>query len=105
MRILLLFFLTFVTPALLWASSQGEELRVYQLAQQGWQIQEKESFIDKRPGLKPYQNLRRDVQVVLYRLQRGEDVLFCRVEYDSQQDTIRESCASSAEEAAERLTD
>jgi len=105
MRILALFFLAFVMPALLWADSPSEELRLSQLIQQGWQIQEKESFVDQRPGLKPYQNLRRDVQVVLYRLQRGGDLLFCRVEYDSQQDTIRESCAPSAEEAAQRLTD
>ena len=78
---------------------------IHQLIQQGWRIQEKESFIDKRPGLKPYQNLRRDVQVVLYRLKRGGDVLFCRVEYDSQQDTIREVCATSAEEVEKRLKD
>jgi len=105
MRILPLFLFTLLTTALMCTSSLGEEARVYQLIQQGWQIQEKESYIDKRPGLKPYQNLRRDVQVVLYHLKRGEDVLFCRVEYDSQKDTIRELCTTSAEEAAQPLTD
>ena len=78
------------------------ELHVYSLSRQGWHVLEKISFVDRRPGLKPYQNLRRDVQVVQYRIQRGEEVLFCRVEYDSQQDTIREYCASTAEKAAEQ---
>ena len=105
MRILPLAFLTLLTSALFFTSSRAEQLRVSQLTQQGWQIQEKKSFIDRRPGLKPYQNLRRDVQVVLYRLKRGEEVLYCRVEYDSQQDTIKERCATSAEEAEKRLTD
>jgi len=97
--------LMFVALASLSEKSRAEELRVHQLVQQGWQVQEEESFIDQRPGLEPYQNLRRDVQAVLYRLRRGEDVLFCRVEYDSQQDTIRESCASSPEAAAKRFTE
>ena len=79
------------------------ELHVYSLSRQGWHVLEKKSFVDRRPGQKPYQNLRRDVQVVQYRLQRGEEVLFCRVEYDSQQDTIREYCASTSEKAAEQV--
>jgi hypothetical protein len=37
--------------------------------------------------------LKRDVQVVLYRLHRQQQELFCRVEYDSQQDTISEMCS------------
>ena len=77
------------------------ELHVYSFSRQGWHVLEKKSFVDSRPGLKPYKNLRRDVQVVQYRLQRDEELLFCRVEYDSQQDTIREYCASTAEIAAE----
>ena len=103
MKILQLFLFTLLTTALLCTSSLAEETRVHQLLEQGWKIEEKESFIDKRPGLKPYQNLKRDVQVVLYRLKRGQDILFCRVEYDSQKDTVREACATSAEEAARRL--
>ena len=78
------------------------ELHVYSLSRQGWQVLETKSFVDSRPGLKPYQNLRRDVQVVQYRVQRGEEVLFCRVEYDSQQDTIREYCTSIDEKATEQ---
>ena len=64
-----------------------------QLRQQGWKVEEKRSFVGSRPGKRPYQMLKRDVQVVLYRLLRQQQELFCRVEYDSQQDTIREMCS------------
>ena len=37
--------------------------------------------------------LKRDVQAAPYRLHRQQQELFCRVEYDSQQDTIREMCS------------
>ena len=66
---------------------------MFQFRQQGWKVEEKKSFVESRPGKRPYQMLKRDVQVVLYRLHRQEHELFCRVEYDSQQDTIREMCS------------
>ena len=53
----------------------------------------KEKFCGEQTRKSPYQMLKRDVQVVLYRLHRQEQELFCRVEYDSQQDTIREMCS------------
>ena len=65
-----------------------------QLRQQGWKVEEKKSFVESRSGKRPYQMLKRDVQVVLYRLHRQQQELFCRVEYDSQQDTIREMCST-----------
>jgi len=52
-----------------------------------------ESYIDSRPGKKPYEMLKRDVQVVLYRLHRGTEELFCRMEYDSQQESVQENCS------------
>ena len=79
----------------------AEELNVYSLSKQGWNVLEEKKYIDERPGLKPYKNLRRDVQVIQYRLERGEEVVFCRVEYDSQQDKILEFCTPKPVKALE----
>ena len=76
---------------------------VLELKRQGWEVIEKQSHVESRPGLKPYQNLNREVQVVKYRLSKNEQVYFCLVEYDSQLDTIRGSCADSEKEAREHL--
>ena len=80
-------------PLLAWSMNQESKETMIQLKQQGWKVEEKKSFIESRPGKRPYQMLKRDVKVVLYRLHRQEQELFCRVEYDSQQDTIREMCS------------
>ena len=76
-----------------WSMNQVSKESMIQLRQQGWKVEEKKSFVESRPGKRPYQMLKRDVQVVLYRLHRQKQELFCRVEYDSQQDTIREMCS------------
>ena len=80
-------------PLLVWSMNQEKKESMIQLKQQGWKVEEMKSFVESRPGKRPYQMLKRDVQVVLYRLHRQEQELFCRVEYDSQQDTIREMCS------------
>ena len=76
---------------------------VIELKRQGWKVTETHSSVEARPGIKPYQNLKRVVQVVKYRLNKGTEVLFCVVEYDSQGDTIRESCADSLQQAEKKL--
>ena len=76
-----------------WSMNQVSKESMIQLRQQGWKVEEKKSFVESRPGKRPYQMLKRDVQVVLYRLHRQEQELFCRVEYDSQQGTIQEMCS------------
>ena len=80
-------------PLLAWSMNQVLKESMIQLRQQGWKVEEMKSFVERRPGKRPYQMLKRDVQVVLYRLHRQQQELFCRVEYDSQQDTIREMCS------------
>ena len=82
-------------PLLAWSMNQVSKESMIQLRQQGWKVEEKKSFVESRPGKRPYQMLKRDVQVVLYRLHRQQQELFCRVEYDSQQDTIREMCSQN----------
>ena len=80
-------------PLQAWSMDQVSKESMVQYRKQGWKVEEKKSFMESRPGKSPYQMLKRDVQVVLYRLHRQEQELFCRVEYDSQQDTIREMCS------------
>ena len=76
---------------------------VIELKRQGWKVTETHSSVEARPGIKPYQNLKRIVQVVKYRLNKGTDVLYCIVEYDSQWDTIRESCSESMQQAEKKV--
>ena len=80
-------------PLQAWSMDQVLKESMVQFRKQGWKVEEKKSFVESRPGKRPYQMLKRDVQVVLYRLHRQQRELFCRVEYDSQQDTIREMCS------------
>ena len=82
-----------VRPLCLGAIETYSEMQVFQLKLQGWKLEEKESYIDSRPGKKPYEMLKRDVQVVLYRLHLGTEELFCRMEYDSQQESVQENCS------------
>ena len=83
----------YLMPLLAWSMNQVSKESIVQFRKQGWKVKEKKSFVESRPGKSPYQMLKRDVQIVLYRLHRQEHELFCRVEYDSQQDTIREMCS------------
>lgn len=76
---------------------------VLELKRLGWEVVEKKSRIESRAGQKPYQNLKRVVLVVKYRLRKDKELYFCLVEYDSQLDTIRESCADGEKEAREHL--
>ena len=76
---------------------------VLELKRLGWEVVEKKSRIESRAGQKPYQNLKRVVLVVKYRLSKDEELYICLVEYDSQLDTLRESCADNEEKASERL--
>ena len=80
-------------PLQAWSMNQVSKESMVQYRNQGWKVEEMKSFVESRPGKRPYQMLKRDVQVVLYRLYRQQQELFCRVESDSQQDTIREMCS------------
>ena len=76
---------------------------VLELQRLGWKVVEKKSRIESRAGQKPYQNLKRVVLVIKYRLRKDKELYFCLVEYDSQLDTIIESCADNEEKTEERL--
>jgi len=87
----------------LYANTAPLLAEVIELKRQGWKVTETHSSVEARSGIKPYQNLKRVVQVVKYRLNKGTEVLFCVVEYDSQWDSIRESCADSLQQAEKQV--
>ena len=88
---------------LLLANTPPLHAEVIELKRQGWKVTETHSSVEERSGIKPYQNLNRVVQVVKYRLNKGTEVLFCVVEYDSQRDSILESCADILQQAEKKL--
>ena len=88
---------------LLLANTPPLHAELIELKRQGWKVTETHSSVEERSGIKPYQNLKRVVQVVKYRLKKDTKVLFCVIEYDSQWDTIRESCADSLHKAEKKL--
>lgn len=79
---------------LTFAENKTDVTKVFKLKQQGWKVVEKQNIIEKRPGIKPYQNLERVVELVKYKMKKGEVFKFCKVEYDSQLDKIFDSCDS-----------
>ena len=54
------------------AENKSDVTKVYKFKQQGWKVVEKQNIIEKRPGIKPYQNLERVVELVKYKLKKGE---------------------------------
>ena len=85
------------------ANTAHLHVEVIELKRLGWKVTETHSSVEARPGIKPYQNLKRLVQVVKYSLNKGTKALFCVVEYDSQWDKIHESCADSLHQAEKKL--
>ena len=92
-----LFFVQWSENVLIYANNENETRKIIELKRQGWEVVEKQSNIEKRPGIKPYENLERLVQVVKYKLNKDKKVVFCIVEYDSQLDRIIDACDSVAE--------
>ena len=86
-------------------SKSPEAFKLLELKRKGWKVLEKQSEVESRTGLKPYQNLKREVLVVKYRLRKGVMFLFCLVEYESQLDTISEACDVSQKIAEKRPLD
>ena len=88
---------------LLLANTAPLHAEIIELKRQGWKVTETHSSVEERSGIKPYQNLKRVVQVVKYRLNKGTEFFFCFVEYDIQRDSIRDSCAYSLQQAEKKL--
>ena len=69
-----------------------ENVGVYELTQQGWQIIARADRRELRAGEAPYEALTRVVLVSEYQLQKGEEKIICTLVYDSQKDAQTEAC-------------
>tara|TARA_Y100001970_G_scaffold225626_1_gene278640 strand:+ start:722 stop:1051 length:330 start_codon:yes stop_codon:yes gene_type:complete len=78
------------------AEKRTQTTDIFKLKTQGWKVVEKQNKIESRNGIKPYQNLKRVVQVVKYKLKKGENILYCILEYDSQLDKLIDFCDPDA---------
>ena len=95
--LMFLFFVQWAKIDSSYAKNKNETRKIIELKRQGWKVFEKQSKIEKRPGIKPYEKLVRIVQVIKYKLNKDNKVVFCIVEYDSQLDRIIDACDSVAE--------
>ena len=58
----------------------------------GWRVSDRREEKKELPGIEPYENLIRVIQVVHYRLEKAGQVMRCTAEYDSQRDKYTETC-------------
>lgn len=72
--------------------AQDQTPSIAALQADGWRIIEKTERQDRLPGLPPYENLVRVVQIVQYRLRKGDRLMHCKATYDSQRDHYGETC-------------
>jgi len=87
----LIFTVMFSTPVLA-DNAKSNSLTVYNLKKDGWWVVEQKHYVEVRPGEHSYSSLKRYIQVVVYILQKAEKRKKCIMEYDSQNDTLREEC-------------
>ena len=86
------FVFSLLLKVVLAGNGNTNSLNVYDLKQDGWYVVKQKSYVDVRPGTYSYGNFKRYVQVVVYILQKAEKQQKCIMEYDSQNDTLKEEC-------------
>jgi len=69
-----------------------EPVRVRDLTLNGWKIIEKSAQTLRKPGVPPYENMTRVIEVTTYRLAKGQRHYTCSIAYDRQQDQFEEGC-------------
>ena len=80
---------------ILWAGPiAAKEISVAGLRTAGWSVVSKEESRRSLPGVTPYENLTRVIQVTTFVLKKGADQTVCEMAYDSQRDRIDETCTS-----------
>lgn len=78
----------FATPIL----SAAEQPGVAGLRDQGWRVVSTAERRETRPGVAPYENLTRVIQITTYVLDKDGRRMTCEMAYDSQRDRIDETC-------------
>jgi len=84
-------FMLFFSPAIA-EKNNASSSTVYRLKQHGWRVVKQESYIEVRPGISPYNDLKRRVQMTINILQKAGEKYKCIIQYDSQTDRIEEEC-------------
>ena len=84
-------FMLFFSPAIA-EKIDSTPLTIYYLKKQGWKVVKQKSYIELRPGISPYNDLKRRVQIVIIILQNAGENYKCIIKYDSQTDRIEEEC-------------
>ena len=74
-----------------------DPLTVNELRQQGWEVTDRTTRNETRPGLPPYENSTRVLSITTFTLKKGEQVLKCDIVYDSQLDSMEEHCSPIAD--------
>jgi len=74
------------------AVANTQTTTINSLQSDGWMIVDKTEERQTLPGIAPYQDLKRIVQIVRYRLQKGTAIMACETTYDSQRDHYKENC-------------
>jgi hypothetical protein len=62
------------------------------LRQAGWVVVEKRGWIERRPGLPPYETMDRAVHITTFVMEKGGQRKVCTLAYDSQLDMLDEEC-------------
>lgn len=62
------------------------------LRAEGWRVIDKHERQEKRPGVAPYENLIRVVQITTFVLESDGRRITCELAYDSQRDRTTETC-------------
>jgi len=87
--------IVFLGPAILSGGpTTAGEATAASLQDQGWQVVKKRDRQEKRPGIAPYHDLTRVLQITTLTLAKDGKHQICEMVYDSQRDNISETCRS-----------
>ncbi|MEC9185869.1 MAG: hypothetical protein VX930_16480 [Pseudomonadota bacterium] len=75
-------------------------MSLIELQSAGWAVVEKTDAQKRVPGIAPYQNLERLIQMVNYRLSRNSAEIRSKTAYDSQRNHYEETCSKPRSELA-----
>ena len=75
-------------------------MSLIELQSAGWAVVEKTDAQKRVPGIAPYQNLERVIQMVNYRLSRNSAEIHSKTAYDSQRNHHEETCSKPRSELA-----
>ena len=79
-------------PILSGPLSAADTTKLTDLRNQGWQVVSKREHQKKLPGVAPYENLTRVIQITTFVMSKDGKQMTCDMAYDSQRDRITETC-------------